>query len=136
MTWVTTAVVGASVVNAIASDRASGRATEASQEASQEQLEFEKQRYEEWKEVYGDIQTNLSEYYSNLTPEYYEVQGLEAFEKEKARTLETLQQNLAQRGITGSGYLRRRRQQSHRPVRNRICSVAAGCGTFSCSWQE
>lgn len=103
MSWVATAIIGTGVVNAVVSNKASKRATGASEKASAEQLEFDRQRYEDWLAVYGPIQDNLSDYYMNITPDYYEVQGLEAFEKEKADVLANVNEMLAQRGITSSG---------------------------------
>ncbi len=43
-----------------------------------EALDFSKQQYNDWLEVFGPIQDNLSSFYTNLTPEYIESQGLQA----------------------------------------------------------
>jgi preprotein translocase subunit SecD len=59
--------------------------------------------YEDWKGTYGPIQDNLAKYYQDLSPDFYEVQGLEAFEKEQARAMDQVRQSLAQRGISDSG---------------------------------
>jgi hypothetical protein len=66
-------------------------------------MQFEYDKLAEWEEAYGPIEDNLSQYYQNLTPEYYEVQGLEAFEQEQQQSLQTVRENLAQRGIGDSG---------------------------------
>jgi len=100
-----TAAYGASQAS-----KGSDDAAEASKEAAktaakmdQKVLDFEKQRYDDWLGVYGPIQKNLADYYSNVSAEYYEVQGLEAFEKERDIQMGAVQRNLAQRGISDSG---------------------------------
>ena len=92
-----------STVGAGISANAASKASKRSARASGKQLAFEQEKYDDWQETYGPIEDNLAEYYNSLTPEYYEVQGLEAFEKEKAVSFQQLSENLAQRGITDSG---------------------------------
>ena len=74
----------------------------------------EQARYEEWKAIYGPIEENLGEFYSNLTPETYTAAGLEfnQVELDKANTqaLETF----AQRGLSSSGLTASTEQQSSR----------------------
>lgn len=103
MSWSAVAVAGASVAGSLISSNASSKASKSASAASKEQLEFDKQRYEDWKNVYGPIQDNLSSYYSNLTPDYYETLGLEAFELERNNAMDSIETSLAQRGITDSG---------------------------------
>lgn len=93
------ASLGGALLSKKSSDKASGQAAQ----ASAEQLAFEKERYEDWKAIYGPIQENLSNYYSNISPDYYEAMGLEAFELERTATMEQLDTVLAQRGLTDSG---------------------------------
>lgn len=103
MSWGAVAIAGATVVAGSMSSSAASDASAASAEASQAQLDFAMQQYDDWLAVYGPIQDNLSSYYSNLTPEYYEATGLEAIAKEQAETQEQIDASLAQRGITDSG---------------------------------
>lgn len=72
-------------------------------QASADELAFAQEQYDDWMAIYGPIQENLAQYYGGVTPEYYEVQGLEAFEQEQEATLTSLQESLAQRGISDSG---------------------------------
>lgn len=97
--WVAGAVVVGAGISYLGSEKASKR----SKKASDTQIAFEQEKYDDWQETYGPIEDNLSEYFNNLSPEYYEVQGLEAFEKEKTVAFEQLQESLAQRGISDSG---------------------------------
>ena len=107
MSWVGVAggVVGAvgSLWGAKKSGDAAQDAAQFQYQASKEALDFEKQRYQEWQETYGPLEDNLSEYYKQLSPMLREVQGLEAYEKEKNVALTNLRENLAQRGLDTSG---------------------------------
>lgn len=107
---VAAAVVGSAAVGAVganvASNRAAGaseRASERASEASQAELDFAKERYADWKAVFGDLQENLAEYYENLSPELIETQGIQAIEQERALALQRLDQQFTQRGIGTSG---------------------------------
>lgn len=103
MSGIATAIAGSAVIGAVASNKASKRATKAASQASDEEMAFNQQKYDDWKEVYGPIQENLADYYSNVSPELYEAQGLEAFNKEFETAQARLEQSLAQRGIQDSG---------------------------------
>lgn len=86
----------------LASKGASDAADTAAQ-SSAEQIAFEREKYNDFKATYGGIEENLSEYYSTLTPEYYEARGLEAFQQEQQLELSNIKASLAQRGIEDSG---------------------------------
>ena len=103
MTWGAVAIAGATVVTGYMSNKSADKATGAAADAAAEQIAFEKERYADWKDTYGTVEGNLSEYFSTLTPEYYEAQGLENFEKEQNVALDRVRENFAQRGITDSG---------------------------------
>lgn len=75
----------------------------AANKLSAAQMAFEKEKYQDWQDTYGNIEDNLAEYYNNLTPEYYATQGLEAVQKESEASQMRLQSSLAQRGIEDSG---------------------------------
>lgn len=98
---VTKAVGG--IVGGVLGSSASNSASKAAASAEKAQLEFDKERYEDWKKVYGPVQDNLSAYYSNLSSDYYETMGLEAFELERNSAMDSLNTYLAQRGISDSG---------------------------------
>lgn len=73
MTFAVTAAVGVGLYSANQAGKAARRASALDAEA----LAFAKQKYEDWKAIYGPLEKNLSEFYNNLTPEYIESQGLE-----------------------------------------------------------
>jgi hypothetical protein len=82
--------------------QASKQAASATQ-ISRENLAFMKQQYADWKDVYGDIQKNLGDYYENVSGSSIAAKQLSAYAKEYAAALKTTNQTLAQRGIDQSG---------------------------------
>ena len=107
---VAAAAVGATVGSAISSSGAAGdaadaqnRATAAAEDASQAQLQFERERYDDWKDVFGDTQTQLGEYYENLSGEAIEAMGIQHIEQEYNVAKKALDRTLAQRGLSTSG---------------------------------
>jgi len=103
MSWGYVAVAAATVVSAYMSKEEAKDARQEAGSAEERALAFEQEKYDDWQEVYGPLQENLSEYYINLSPDQYEVMGLEAIEEEKAASLRALNERLAQRGISDSG---------------------------------
>ena len=103
MSWVAVAVAGSAVVGAAVSSNNASKARKSAANAAKSDLGFAKAQYEDWLNAFGDIQNNLSEYYENLTPDFMEAQGLQAFEQEKEFALSQLEADLAQRGIEQSG---------------------------------
>lgn len=102
MSWGLVAVAGATAVSAGASYAGSRSASKDASEASGEQLAFDQEKYDDWNEVYGPIQDNLANYYSNVTPDYYASIGLEEFETQYQTSLDRIDENLTQRGIDPS----------------------------------
>ena len=96
-------VAGATAVSAGLSYKSSKDATDAYSDAQDESIAFERERYADWKSTYGGVEENLSDYFSNLTPDYYAAQGLEAFQTEQQAALDNVRATLAQRGIADSG---------------------------------
>lgn len=97
------AAAGVSLVQSHLAGKASDRASARAAQASREELEFAQQQYQDFRNVYGDVEANLGRFYRNLSPDTFAIQGIEAFEQEQARALENVQQSLAQRGLTDSG---------------------------------
>lgn len=98
------AVVGvASIAGSVISSRSASKAANKAASAEEAQLAFAMEQYDDWQNVFGPIQDNLSNYYQSLTPDYYEAAGLEAFQKERDAQLTQLRETLAQRGLATSG---------------------------------
>jgi len=71
--------------------------------AEKRRLAFDEKQYADWKAIYGPIEENLSEYYTNLTPERLTAQGLQGQQAEFQRARTHIQENLTQRGLADSG---------------------------------
>lgn len=87
---------------AMASD-AQGDATDAAVGMSKDQLAFDKQRYNDWKDIYGPLQEDIGSFYKNLTGQELSGKMIEEIQKSSQEADERITQNLAQRGMGGSG---------------------------------
>lgn len=103
MTWGMTAVASATVISAGGAYLSAEEEGKRADKASKRAIEFEREKLAEWQETYGGLEDNLAAYYNQLTPEFYETQGLEAFQKEQQVAQERIKTSLAQRGIEDSG---------------------------------
>ena len=95
--------VGGTYLISRSANKAAGRTAQAATDADTARLGFEREQWEEWQATYGPIEDQLAHYYETLTPTLRITQGLEAFEKERTRSMEDFRQTLAQRGIEYSG---------------------------------
>jgi len=85
-----------------ASSAADARAAKAG-EKSDELIAFEKEKYDEWKDIYGDIEQNLADFYEGMTPEVMTSAGLQDEAQSFATAQTKIKESLAQRGLGGSG---------------------------------
>lgn len=89
---------------AAASATAAGQAMSQAQiDFAKEQLQFQKDQYKDFTDVYGDLQTNLSAYFKTLTPEKVTSLGLENQQKEFQAADTAIKRDFAQRGLSNSG---------------------------------
>jgi len=102
--------VGAAVVSGVMASDASDKASDAAAaqgriaaEGTAAQLAFEREKYEEWKDIYGDVEQNLADFYENLTPEFLITAGLEDEAESFSRAQTDMKTRLAQRGLGGAG---------------------------------
>lgn len=70
---------------------------------SREQIAFMREQYSDFKDIYGPIEDNLSEYFKSLNPEKVAAMGLENQQREFEVARATIEQDSARRGISGSG---------------------------------
>lgn len=103
MTWGVVAVAGATVVSAAVSNDSASKDRKAASKSASKSLAFEREKFDEWQATYGGLEDNLAGFYNQLTPEFYEAQGLQAFQKEQQVATERVKTSLAQRGIEDSG---------------------------------
>ncbi len=96
-------IAGAAVVGAVVGAEGSKDSADTAADASGKSLGFEEQKYKDWKAVYGDIQTNLGNYYNTLTPDTYAARGIQEFKKSNEAELEKINTTLAQKGLLNSG---------------------------------
>lgn len=94
-----TVLAGSSLVSAGVSVSGANKADKRANNSAAASLAFDQKKYDDWKAIYGPIEQNLSTYYNNLTPAYYETRGIEAFNKEKEQALTTIREHYAQVGI-------------------------------------
>lgn len=85
-----------------ASDQAYGLSLEQI-EMAKAQVEFQREQYNDWKNIYGDIQANMGDYYKNLDPDKLVALGLENQQREYQAVSTALEKEYAQRGLSGSG---------------------------------
>jgi len=100
-TAVLTAGIGA--VGSIIGGNAQAKGYSQAAAIQREQLDFDKSRYKDWKEVYGSLQEDLGEYYKNLTGQSLSDREVEEIQLADQKAQEKMRQNLSQRGIDGSG---------------------------------
>ena len=103
MSWGAVAVGGATIVGGVLANDSASKDRKAASKASKRSLAFEREKFDEWQATYGGLEDNLAGFYNQLTPEFYEVQGLQAFQKEQQVANERIKTSLAQRGIEDSG---------------------------------
>jgi hypothetical protein len=73
-------------------------------EQARQNLDFQKERYTEWEDIYGDLQSNISKYYKNLGPERVMSLGLQQQQIAHQDTQEKIRRSLTQRGLGGSKF--------------------------------
>lgn len=111
MAWIVTGITLATgIYGAVSSSKSASKANERAEQAqqsadnlSEKELEFAQKQYDDWKNLYGPLEQNLTDYYNKLSPSYIEARNLENYEKEKNVALKNIRENLAQRGISTSG---------------------------------
>lgn len=103
MSWGMVGAAAVGVVGGVMSSKSASKDAKTAAKADAAALDFEKQRYQDWFDVYGPVQDNLAEFYGGLDSDYFEVSGLEALEQEKARAMQNIEDNFSQRGIGNSG---------------------------------
>jgi len=70
---------------------------------SQESKDFQMKQYSDWKDIYGPIQESVGDYYKNLTGASISNQEVEQIQASSQEAMDRMNEQLAQRGMTGSG---------------------------------
>lgn len=82
---------------------ASAQAAEKSYGLTKEELDFQKEQYADWKAIYGPLQEDLGTYFKNLNGGTLSAPHIQAIQAESQKAQEQINQQLAQRGLSGSG---------------------------------
>lgn len=101
--WVAGATVAVGVGSAVSASNSASKDRKAAAKSDKASLAFEQQKYDDWQEVYGPIEKNLSKFYNSMTPESLATQNLTEFNRQNATAIETINTTLAQRGMLNSG---------------------------------
>lgn len=70
---------------------------------TKEAIEFQREQYEDWKNIYGPLQEDLGTYFKNITGDTITAQQLTEIQKSSQDAQRQTDIALAQRGLTGSG---------------------------------
>lgn len=87
---------------ATASNNAANALAAESLTYAKEQTAFAKDQYQDWENVYGDLQKNLSDYYNSLTPEKIISQGLQLQQRAFQDSTAAINKDLMKRGISSN----------------------------------
>lgn len=91
--------------NAAAEQRASAAKQQAiANQYTEEAVEFQKEQYEDWKSIYGEVQDNLGDYYNSLSADTLAATNLQAQQTEFQSLRKQLEQTLEQRGLGDSKF--------------------------------
>lgn len=77
----------------------SSKAANKSAQAAQDAVDFSKERYADWKELFGPLESSITEYYQSLSPEYYASQGIEDINQFALDNKVKIENNLIRRGL-------------------------------------
>ena len=68
-----------------------------------EQMAFAQNQYNRNISIYGDMERDMAEYYTNLTPEKRSKLNISRYDKQYQKALDATKANMAARGLEGSG---------------------------------
>lgn len=99
-----------SLVGGISSAKAQKEAAEAQQQymnraldLAEDKLALFQEQQQAWESVFGPIQDNLAGYYNNLDPNSFAAKNIQNLEMEYNRANTQVNEELARRGLSGSG---------------------------------
>jgi hypothetical protein len=94
---------GASAVSANKQSKAAESAADKAAAANDAALQFQIEQYNDWKNIFGDVQETLSGYYNTLSPSTYAAMNIQNIETEYNQANQQMLQQLSQRGLANSG---------------------------------
>lgn len=96
-------VTGIYAVGTLLAAKSASDANKKADKRARTALEFQQQQYYDWKRIFGPVERNLSDYYSNLSQDQYVAQNLESFQTELQKATDQMRTQMEQRGLYGSG---------------------------------
>lgn len=72
------------------------------QNLTDEDRQAQQNMHDEWQATYGELATNLSDYYNSISAESYAAMGLENASAAFETSMKSINESLAQRGITNT----------------------------------
>ncbi len=119
MSWAIVAGLSVAAIGAYTSSQSASAAAGAQNDANRSaaassaaNLAFQQQQYgdhmarvEELEDMFGPIRENLDNYYSNMSPERYQLQGKEALEREYETTNKNIDAMFSNNGMYNSGQM-------------------------------
>jgi len=106
MNWLGLGALGlgaAGLYNSYSQGQQATAASNNSNALAQEQLKRAQAKDAYYKSIYGDLEKNLSDYYTKLTPSKQEQLGLSRYAKQFKQAQNNYNASMAQRGLSGSG---------------------------------
>ncbi len=97
------ALGAAGLFNSYSQGQQATAAANNSNNLAQQQLQLAKEKEAYYKSIYGNLEKNLSDYYTTLTPRRAEQLGLSRYDKQFQQAQNLYNKNMAQRGLSGSG---------------------------------
>jgi len=104
------AMIGASLGSGFDSARAQNHAfdmaymdAKQAKELARQELEFDKQKYNEWENTFGPLGENLHDYYTHLNPDQYEARIASSIMGSINPQYRQVNKTLAARGLANSG---------------------------------
>ena len=107
MAWASAIIGGVGIVGSlVGSKRASDsadRTANMQNRISQQNIDFQREQYDRWKGIYGNLQEDLGTYFTNMTGDKQLGMELNTIEEQRQRALQQEHTNMASRNLDGSG---------------------------------
>lgn len=68
-----------------------------------EEIAFQREQYDDWKDIYGPLQEDLGTYFNNISGDKLAAKQVEQIQQQSQASQQQLDQTLAQRGMSNSG---------------------------------
>ena len=94
---------GGSIIGSIIGSNKGAKAQREANKIAREQLEFAKQRYQDWQDTWGDVEESIASFARTYTGAHAQSLGLRAIEGQFKEVQTQMKEFNAQRGLSNSG---------------------------------